>query len=405
MLPRGDHAHRAKYLRASRRERGEMLTHLETTTGLHRKSLSRLLRGSCQRRPRGKQRGRTYGAEVDDALRVIADSHDYICAERLHGNLVQMAEQLIAHGELHLTPALREKLDQISVSTIRRTLDRILQDTPRLKRRVRPGPPNALRQAVPVRRIPWDVPLPGYLEVDLVHHSGRRTTGEYVHTLVLVDVATGWCEMAAILGRSYLVTRDGFLRCLDRLPFAVREIHTDNGAEFFNHHMEQFWHETLPEAERSRNRPYFKNDAPFVEHRNGDLVRGYIGHDRLDTAAQTRALNAIYERLLLYHNLFQPVLRLESKTTSADGQRTRRRYSAAQTPFQRVCAAGVLSCEQQADLEVLRLAINPRQLRRELRGMIADLLNMPSATLGKSEDVHETLYQPLLLGEEEGSLR
>ena len=107
----------------------------------------------------------------------------------------------------------------------------------------------------------------------------------------------------------------------------------------------------------------------------------------------------------MYHNLFQPVFRLESETTSADGQRTRRRYSAAQTPFQRVCAAGVLSCEQQADLEVLRLAINPRQLRRELRGMIADLLNMPSATLGKSEDVHETLYQPLLLGEEEGSLR
>jgi len=37
--------------------------------------------------------------------------------------------------------------------------------------------------------------------------------------------------------------------------------------------------------------------------------------------------------------------------------------------------------------------------------MIADLLNMPNATQGQSEGVHETLYQPPLPEEEENILR
>ncbi len=42
------------------------------------------MKGSLTR----KQRGRTYGPKVDDALRVIAESFHYVCAERLVPNLV-----------------------------------------------------------------------------------------------------------------------------------------------------------------------------------------------------------------------------------------------------------------------------------------------------------------------------
>jgi len=35
---------------------------------------------------------------------------------------------------------------------------------------------------------------PGHFEVDLVHHSGESTAGEYGHSLQLIDVATGWSE-------------------------------------------------------------------------------------------------------------------------------------------------------------------------------------------------------------------
>ena len=73
---------------------------MEAVTELHRKSLIRLMKSSLARRPRRRQRGRTYGPEVDDALRVIAESMDYICAERLTPNLTWLAKHLAAHGEL-----------------------------------------------------------------------------------------------------------------------------------------------------------------------------------------------------------------------------------------------------------------------------------------------------------------
>src|SRR5688572_1420712 len=75
---------RGRYLAATREERSRLLDELAELTGLHRKSVVRLLKGpSLERQPRRRQRGRVYGAGVDDALRVIWESLDYICAERL----------------------------------------------------------------------------------------------------------------------------------------------------------------------------------------------------------------------------------------------------------------------------------------------------------------------------------
>ncbi len=52
-------------------------------TALHRKSLVRLLAGELTRQPRRLERARTYQAPVTAALRVIAESFDYLCPERL----------------------------------------------------------------------------------------------------------------------------------------------------------------------------------------------------------------------------------------------------------------------------------------------------------------------------------
>ena len=123
-----------RYARATRKERGQLLDEMEAVTELHRKSLIRLMNGSLERKRRRKLRGCTYRSNVDDTLRVIAESLDYVCAERLTPNLVWMAEHLAAHGEMTITPQLREKLGQVSVSTVRRRLDRIRQDQPHLPR-------------------------------------------------------------------------------------------------------------------------------------------------------------------------------------------------------------------------------------------------------------------------------
>jgi len=90
-----------RYLAASREERGRLLDELAELTGLQRKSVVRLLKGpTLERQPRRQQRGRAYGAAVDDALRVIWESLDYSCAERLTPALVETAEQLLDQRHL-----------------------------------------------------------------------------------------------------------------------------------------------------------------------------------------------------------------------------------------------------------------------------------------------------------------
>jgi len=51
-----------------------------------------LLKGELARKRRTRQRGKTYGPEVDNAIYTIARSLDYSCAERLKPNQVWMAQ-------------------------------------------------------------------------------------------------------------------------------------------------------------------------------------------------------------------------------------------------------------------------------------------------------------------------
>ena len=272
----------------------QLLDEMEAVTGLDRKTLIRLLQGSLEREPRSRERGTLYGAQVDDALRVIYESSDYICAERLTPNLVWLACHLATHGELKVTPVLLEQLGAISVSTVERRLQRMRQDDPRLPR-PKPRPGSKLLHDIPMLRLPWGIAVPGHFETDLVHHCGASASGEYAHTLQMIDVATGWSERRAVLGRSYLVMQDAFRFILARLPFPVLHIHPDNGSEFFNHHMLRFWGNIVQGVTLSRSRPFHKNDNPRIEQKNSTLVRKYLGYERLDSVAQVLALNALYD--------------------------------------------------------------------------------------------------------------
>ena len=361
-----------RYLAASREERSRLLDELAELTGLHRYSVVRLLKGpGLERQPRRQQRGREYGAAVDDALRVIWESLDYICAERLTPALVATAEQLARHGELTVTDELLEQLGRISISSVQRRLTRLGQDTPRLPRRG-PDRANTVAREIPMKRIPWDTADPGHFEVDLVHHSGPSSSGEFVHTFQMVDVATGWSERAAILGRSQRAMEEGTRLILARLPFPVKELHPDNGPEFLNHHLVRIWGAAITGLTLTRSRPYQKNDNRFVEQKNATLVRAYLGQARLDTAEQCAALNALYDQMWVYYNLFQPVLHLIEKTH--DGVRTRRRWDHATTPCARLLATNTLAPAVRERLDRLHAETNPRALRHTIQAGLNALL-------------------------------
>jgi hypothetical protein len=382
-----------RYKQGDRKTKGQLLDEMEAVTGMHRKSLVRLMNGSLMRKPRRRERGKKYGPDVDDALRVIDESFDGICAERLTPNLVWMARHLDRHGELRAMSGLLDQLECISISTVQRRLSRIRQDQPRLPRK-KPRRGRSLVQNVPMLRLPWDLTEPGHFETDLVHHCGPTAAGEYLCTLQMIDVATGWSERRAVLGRSYLVMQDAFRSILARLPFPVLEIHPDNGSEFFNHHMLRFWDDLIQGVTLSRSRPYHKNDNPHVEQKNSTLVRAYLGHDRLDTVAQTLAVNCLYDKMWIYHNLFQPVMHLaEKEIVREEGQftRVRRRYDDASTPFDRLCKTTAILPAHREQLEALRDSINPRRFRLEIYDAIEQIFTLPCADPGTTENVYLTL--------------
>jgi hypothetical protein len=359
----------ARYRHATRRERGRLLTEMEAVTGLHRKSLNRLMaQPSLRRIPRHTQRGSVYGPPVRQVIQIIWESLDCIGAERLTPLLLTTARHLASFDELTLTPDLETLLAQISESTVTRILAGLPRALPRLPRKG-PREANRLLRAVPLGRIPWQTTAPGWFEVDLVHHSGESTAGEYVHTLQLIDVATGWSERTAVWGRGQAAMQAGFERVMARLPFAIIHLHPDNGGEFFNDHLVRFFGTAITGLTLSRSRPYAKNDNRFVEQKNDTLVRAYLGNRRLDTQTQCRALDALYADMGVYYNLFQPVLHLTQKEM-IDGK-VKRKWDAAQTPYQRLLATRVLTPTVAAGLAALHAATNPRQLRQEIYAALA----------------------------------
>lgn len=353
-----------RYVTATRADRGQLLTEMQQVTGLHRKSLTRLMQsGSLERQPRMKQRGRTYGVEVERVIVRVWESRDYICAERLTPGLLKMAQHLARFEPLGLTSQVQEQLATISRATVARILRKHRSQKRRLPQKGAERA-NSATKGVPMGRIAWDIGEPGHFEVDLVYHCGETTSGLHGHSLQLIDVATGWSERVAVFGRSQRAMEAGFERILVRLPFAVKELHPDNGSEFFNAHLVHYWKDKVKGVQLSRSRPWHKNDNRFVEQKNDTLVRQYLGDLRLDTPEQMAALDALYEDMWLYYNLFQPVLHLSEKQLVGD--KVVRKWDAAQTPYERLLASGVLKPEQQARLQQLYEQTNPLQLRQAL---------------------------------------
>jgi len=75
-------------------------------------------------------------------------------------------------------------------------------------------------------------------------------------------------------------------------------------------------------------------------------------------------LQRVYDLVRLHINFFQPVQKLVTKTRQ--GARTHRIYDRAQTPDQRLCAAGVLAPAKREELDRLYQTLNPLRLRRDL---------------------------------------
>jgi len=87
-----------------------------------------------------------------------------------------------------------------------------------------------IRRSIPVRTFAdWRDPPPGFFEVDMVEHcGGPKTDGDFVHTLVLTDIASGWTECVAMPVRNQSLVVEALTVADDDLPFAMLGIDTVN---------------------------------------------------------------------------------------------------------------------------------------------------------------------------------
>jgi hypothetical protein len=367
---------RERYHQLPRRERSRLLTEIVAVTGYHRKAVLRSLR-ALPRRPAGRRpvgRPRQYGADVARSAQVLWEAAGQIGAKRLHPFVPALLDRLRACGELTLPTATATRLRQVSTATLERLLAPARSELPR-RGRSTTQPGGWLKQQIPIRTFAeWDDARPGFLEVDLVAHCGEDGGGFFLHTLCAVDVATGWVELQPVWGKGHKRVKAALHEIRGRLPIPLCGVDSDNGSEFINRPL--YYYCLYEGITFTRSRPYRKNDSAHVEQKNGAIVRALVGYDRYASRAAYAQLARVYRLLRLHTNFFQPVQRLVAK--SRHGARVRRVYDRAQTPFQRLMAAGALTPPQHRELAALYETLNPLRLRRDIDAALAILWRLAS---------------------------
>ena len=363
-----------RYVKAGRKEKGQILDEFVAATGYHRKWALGLLRQGppVVRRGRGG-RPQVYSAVVVGVLRQVWEASGELCGKRLAPFLDELVPALEAEGALTVEAPVREQLRHMSAATIDRRLRPF-----RLQQRHGVGttkPGTLLKQQIPVHTYtPWDEQRLGFVEIDLVAHCGMTTAGHYVNTLTVTDVATGWTECAAVWGKGQAAVCGALEQIRDRLPFPLRGIDSDNGSEFLNAHLVRWCEQE--HLTFTRSRPYWKNDQAHVEQKNWSVVRRLLGYDRYETEAELTLLQRVYQWLRLWTNHWQPVLKLTGK--EREGAKVRKQYDTAQTPYRRVLASGDLAPDARARLEREHAAHGPTTVWKEVEATRAALWRLPS---------------------------
>jgi hypothetical protein len=377
-----------RYQKAGKKLKHQILDECCRLTGYNRAYASHLLchykrararKGKAQSPSGKKSVAPYYDKKVKQALVIIWMIMDCICGKRLQPILNEIIPILEKHREIKLAREVRAKLLKVSSATI----DRLLAEEKKnlsagSRSHTKPG--TLLKSQIPIRTFSeWDDARPGFVEVDLVAHDGGDANGEYLYTLDLTDVCTGWTETMGVRNKSQVAVFEALVEIRRRLPFDLLGIDSDNGGEFINNHLLRYC--LKEKITFTRARDYRKNDNCFVEQKNYSVVRRNVGYLRYETQEELELLNELYRDLRLYTNFFQPVMKLRWK--EREGARVRKKYDLAQSPYRRVLASTKVEKKKKERLKGVYENLNPAHLKREitrLQNQLIDLAMKRNAT-------------------------
>ena len=366
----------SRYQKGGKKQKGRILKEFMELTGYNRCYAAYLLRSHGRKvwiskntvivgdiTKRAKRVGhKTYDAGVFHVLKKIWFIMDCICGKRLAPVLKEIIVKLERYKEIKLDRTTRGKLLKISAATIDRLLsEEKKKDNLRGRSHTKPG--TLLKNQIPIRTFSeWDEHRPGFVEIDLVGHEGGDARGDFIQTLDVVDVCTGWTETQAVRNKAQVWVFEALKDIRVHLPFDLLGIDSDNGSEFINEHLFRYCKEERITFTRSRK--YRKNDNCYVEQKNYSVVRRAVGYLRYDTDGELAMLNELYGHLRLYTNYFQPVMKLLEKTRT--GSRVTKRYDKPQTPYQRVLQSPHVPDKNKDEMKRQYAKLNPAELKRQI---------------------------------------
>ena len=367
-----------RYKSANRSDKSRLLDEFIALTDYHRKHAIRILNKSgCDVKSTPK-RNPYYDSQVVEQLIVLWEASDRICSKRLKPMIPILLDAMERYGHLRVEPIIKDKLLDISAATIDRLLrpSRIKANDGNQRRRTSA---NAIQRVVPIRTFSdWRDPPPGFFEVDMVEHcGGPKHDGNFVHSFVLTDIASGWTECIALPMRNQVLTIRAIVQAQHQLPFKMQGIDTDNDSAFMNQMVFDFC--AKYDLELTRARAYKKNDQAWVEQKNGAIVRKLVGYGRLSGHAATDALAELYCLSRLYINFFQPSFKL--KTKHRKGAHVHKTYHTPKSPYQRLLDSPDISEETKSRLQQQFLTLDPIAL---LHGIRQAQSNLASYSLTKN---------------------
>ena len=378
---------RERYRSAAFSERIKILDEFVALTGHHRKHAIRVLRDETTKTSATRARNRVYDEAVRQALTMLWEAADRVCGKRLKALIPTLIDAMERHGHLDLDPIIRSKVLQVSAATIDRMLAaaRLHIDGQRKRRK---GVGSAIRRAIPVRTFAdWRDPPPGFFEIDMVEHcGGPKTDGDYVHTLTMTDIATGWTECVSMRMREQMLIVGAFEQVAGVLPFAMLGVDSDNDSAFMSESV--FDYCKAHSLVQTRSRAYKKNDQAWVEQKNGSIVRRLVGYGRLSGVKATKVLAKLYASSRLYVNFFQPSFKLKSKTR--DGAKVHKVYFEPATPCDRLLAHTGIELAAKARLKAEFESLDPVRLLQDIRAAQQTLSEI-AAHGAPSDDAATTL--------------
>jgi len=353
-----------KYWKADRKERSRLLNDFCEFTKYNRKYAIHLIKSPFKTKWKRKNRKKKYGQDVIDKLLILWIASNEICAERFHPYIPAILKKMKKCGEIKVEKRAEDKLHKISLTTVKRIIRKTKRRSKVKISTTKPG--SILRKHIIIRYGRWNEKDPGWCEMDTVSHCGGDPKGEYISSVNLTDIVTGWSEEGSIWGKGEKATVAMVDDIREYMPFDLLGLDPDGGSEFINWHMYRYCKKN--NINLTRGRPYHPNDNAHVEQKNYTAIRQLIGYDRLDKKKQVRLLNELYRGpWRLYLNFFQPSLRLKKVVKDTATGKVKKKYFKAKTPYQRMLDHPKISRKQKLRLICIYQKLNPIKLQQEIR--------------------------------------